>query len=370
VITAILVDDMRPALRELEFLLTKYPDISVTGMYTNPLEAIEKICETKPQAVFLDINMPQLQGMDAASKILDLSPETDIVFVTAYDQYAIEAFELHAMDYLLKPISEERLEKTVERLRKKAPVKREQAASKLQIRGFGRFQMGWEDREPIKWRIEKARELFAYLLQNHGRGISRDELLDKLWPEDNPEKAVKQLYNGTYYIRKALEAYGIDKSLISINNSYNLTLGPVDWDVGRYCKLFENHDEDRPRALEEMEALYAGGYLEGEFYSWSDFERERLAKLYDQCVIELSKRYISERKYNQAEIMLLKAYNINPYLEEISELLLTLYKETGYKETGNTSVAIKHYNAYAALIKEELGIRPGKRLKMLIETIV
>ncbi len=361
VIRAILVDDMRPALRELEFLLKKYPDISIEGTYTNPLAAIEKIDEAKPQAVFLDINMPQLQGMDAASKILDLSPETDIVFVTAYDQYAVEAFELHAMDYLLKPISEERLEITVGRLRKKTPVKSQQAVSKLQIQCFDRFRMGWEGQEPIKWRIEKARELFAYLLQNHGRSISRDELLDKLWPEDDTDRAVKQLYNGTYYIRKALEAYGIDKSLISINNNYKLSLGAVDWDVGRFCELF-NKTEDRPKALEDMEALYTGGYLDGEFYPWSEFERERLSKLYDQCVLELSKNYMGEKKYNQAEIILLKAYNKNPYYEDISELLIRLYKETG-----NASSAIKHYSAYAALIKEELGIGPDKRLQELVK---
>jgi len=361
-ITAILVDDMRPALRELEFLLKKYPDISIDGTYTNPLAAIEKISETKPQAVFLDINMPQLQGMDAASRILDLSPETDIVFVTAYDQYAVEAFELHAMDYLLKPISEERLKKTVERLREKTLARAEPRSSKLQIRCFGRFRMSWEDQEPIKWRIEKAKELFAYLLQNHGRSISKDELLDKLWPEDSPERAIKQLYNGTYYIRKALEAYGIDRTLISINNNYNLKLGSVNWDVGRYCELFENDYKDRQKALEEMEALYTSAYLDGEFYPWSDFERERLSKLYDQCVIELSKSYISNKKYEQAENILLKAYNKNPYLEDISGLLLRLYKETG-----KTNNAIKHYNTYAALIKEELGIRPDKRLRELVK---
>lgn len=361
-ITAILIDDMRPALRELEFLLKKYPDISIDGMYTDPLTAIERIDEIKPQAVFLDINMPQLRGMDAASKILDISPETDIVFVTAYDQYAVEAFELHAIDYLLKPIAEERLEKTVERLRKKTPVKKEQPSSKLQIRCFGRFRMGWDGQEPIKWRIEKARELFAYLLQNQNREIPRDELLDKLWPEDAPERAVKQLYNGTYYIRKALEAYGIDRTLVRINSGYNLQLGSVDWDVDRYCALFQNKTEDRNKSLAEMEALYTGDYLEGEFYPWSDFERERLSKLYDQCVIELSKSYISEKKYDQAETLLLKAYHKDPYLEDISELLLRLYNETG-----NASIAVKHYNAYAALIKEELGIQPGKRLQELVK---
>lgn len=360
-ITAILVDDMRPALRELEFLLKKYPDICIYGIYTDPLSAIEKIGETKPQAVFLDINMPQLHGMDAASKILDLSPETDIVFVTAYDQYAVEAFELHATDYLLKPISEERLEKTVERLREKKPAKKPEV-SKLQIRCFGRFCMGWEGQEPIKWRIEKARELFVYLLQNQDRNISKDELLDKLWPEDNPERAVKQLYNGTYYIRKALEAYGIDRTLISIDNSYNLKLGPVDWDVGRFCELYERKHGDRLKALEEMEALYMGDYSENDYYPWTDFERERLSKLYDQCIVELSKYYISEKRYGRAENLLLKAYHKNPYLEEISELLLRLYKETG-----KTNSAIRHYNAYAALLKDELGVKPDKRLLELVE---
>jgi len=360
-ITAILIDDMRPALRELEFLLKRYPEISIAGMYTDPFEAIEKIGELKPQAVFLDINMPQLQGMDAASRILDLSPGTDIVFVTAYDQYAVEAFELHAMDYLLKPITEERLEKTVGRLRDKASVTMERHSTKLQIRCFGRFRMGWEGQEPIKWRIEKARELFTFLLQNHGRDISRDELLDKLWPEADPEKAVKQLYNSTYFIRKALEGYGIGRAVISINNSYNLKLGEADWDAGRFCELAANNGGDRIRTLEEMEALYAEDYLGGEFYPWSDYERERLSKLYDQCVIELSKNYMNEKKFDRAENVLLKAYRKNPYLEDISGLLLKLYCETG-----NRSSAIKHYNSYAALIKEELGISPDKKLKELI----
>jgi len=361
-ITAILVDDMRPALRELEFLLKQYPDISIDGMFTDPLSAIEKIGELKPQAVFLDINMPQLQGMDAASRILDLSPETDIVFVTAYDQYAVEAFELHAMDYLLKPITKERMERTVERLRKKVPMSKELHSSKLQIRCFGRFRMGWEGQEPIKWRIEKARELFAYLLQNHSRKISRDELLDALWPEDSPDRAVKLLYNGIYYIRKALEAYGIDSSLIRIGNDYNLKLGPADWDVRRFCELCENNTEDRLETLEEMVTLYTNDYLYGEYYPWSDFERERLSRRYEQIIIELSKRYLMEKKYDLAENIILKAYHRNPFTEEISELLLRLYNETG-----NKSSAIRHYNAYSALIKEELGIEPDKRLQELVK---
>ena len=173
---------------------------------------------------------------------------------------------------------------------------------------------------------------------------------------------MKQLYNGIYYIRKALEEYGVDRTLICVDNSYSLKLGAVDWDVGHFCELSENNAGNRLETLEEMEALYTGDYLEGEYYPWSDFERERLSKLYEQSIIELSKEYLKEKKYDRAENILLKAYNKNPYLEYISELLLMLYKETG-----NKSNAIRHYNAYSVLIMEELGIKPDKRLQELVK---
>lgn len=301
-------------------------------------------------------------GIDAGSRILDLSPDTDIIFVTAFDKYAIEAFELHAMDYLLKPIAEERLEKTVARLRAKLRFTKERHSLTLQIRCFGRFQMGWDGREPVKWRIEKARELFAFLLQNHNRNISRDELIDKLWPEDNPDRAIKQLYNGIYYIRKALADYGIGRELISIENNYNLKLGPLNWDVDRFCGLLMDMQGSKLEELEKLDALYTGDYLESELYPWSDFERERLSKLYEQGIIKLSKKLMKERKYDRAENYLLRAYEKNSYLEDISEILLKLYKETD-----NKIKAIKHFNAYSYLLKEELGIMPDERLRELLK---
>ena len=356
-ITAVLVDDMRPALRELEFLLKEFPEISITGIYTDPLTAIEKIGEQKPQAVFLDINMPQLRGIDAASRILDLSPDTDIVFVTAYDEYAVEAFEVHALDYLLKPVSPERLKKTAERLMKRKPLLRESNKRQLQIKCLGRFQVAWEGEEPIKWRAEKTRELFAFLLHKQGKNISKDELLDKLWPEDEPEKAIRQLYNGIYHIRKALEQYGIDRSLISIDSSYHLKLGSVFYDVQRLYELGKGAPAGGIEALEEAESLYAGDYLQDEDYPWAFFERENIGKLFQQCLLRLSEQYIVEKQFVKAENALIKAYRRNPYEEIITELLLRLYAETGEK-----SKAVRHFNAYAKLLMEELGIQPDDKL--------
>lgn len=359
-IKAVLVDDEKPALRVLEHLLKAYPEISIAGMYTNPLKAIDEIGRLKPEAVFLDINMPQLRGIDAASMILDLSPGTDIVFVTAYDQYAVEAFELNALDYLLKPTTQDRLKKTMERLMKKKPAFRDNGARKLFIKCMGRFQVAWENREPIKWRAEKTRELFAFLLHNHGRDIPKEVLLDKLWTEYDPERAIRQLYNGIYHIRKALEEYGIDRSLISIDSNYHLKLGPVDYDIWRFFELEKSDPAGSLETLEEMEALYAGDYLDGEDFPWADLERERLVKLHLQCLIKLSKHYTEKKQFDKAESILKKAYNKSPYEEIITECLLGLYIETGEK-----SKAVRHYNTYAKLLEEELGIKPDDRLNAL-----
>ncbi|MBU7005988.1 response regulator [Phosphitispora fastidiosa] len=363
-VTAILVDDERPALRGLEFFLRPYPEISIVGMYTNPLIALDEIGRLRPEAVFLDINMPQLKGVDLASKILDVSPGTDIVFVTAFDQYAVEAFEIHALDYILKPINQERLRKTVERLVQKKPLLKEKSARKLQIKCLGWFQVTWEGQEPIKWRTEKTKELFAFLLYNQGRDVSKDELLDRLWTEIDPEKAIRQLYNGIYYIRKALEEYDVDRSLICIDSNYNLKLGPVDFDVKNFCDLTNSTESDTLETLEVMESLYAGDYLEGEDYQWTDSERESLARLYQQCLIKLSQHYVKKKNFEKAESILIKAYLKNPYEEIITELLLRLYMETGEK-----SKAVIHFNSYSKLLQEDLDIEPNAKLYRIYQSI-
>lgn len=362
-IKAILIDDEIPALIELELLLKCYKEITVIGMFTNPLEAIEKIKEHKPQVVFLEVNMPQLMGIDAASKILDISPKTNIVFVTAFDNYAVDAFEIYALDYILKPVNINRLKKTIERLLKKETYVINYKEQKLKIKCLGHFEVAWENHEPIKWRAEKTKEIFTCLLQNQGHDLSKDKLLDMLWPGDNPDKAIRQLYNGIYYIRKALEDYKIDRELISIGNSYNLKLGLVDYDLGRFYEL-EKLPAPSIDELEEMEAIYTGDYLEKEDYSWAYYERITISKSYQQCLMKLAKKYIDSQQFNKAESKLEKAYLGNPYEETVTEHLLMLYSQTG-----EISKAARHFYSYMKIMKEDLGIGPSEKLIKLFKSL-
>ncbi|WP_418791905.1 response regulator [Phosphitispora sp. TUW77] len=364
-IKAVLIDDERPALKGLEYLLRSHQFVEIAGMFINPLEAIEEIAGIKPHVVFLDINMPQMQGIDAASRILDQCQDTNIVFVTAFDRYAIEAFELHALDYILKPISRERLTITLKRVMAKNQIKQQSEGKKLVISCFGRFQMGWFGEEPVKWRTEKTRELFAFLIHHQGRKVSKDQILEQLWPETPLEKAVHQLHNGIYYIRKTLVQYGIDKSLISISGYYSINLGVVEVDVLLFQQCIGRVSCNMTiQCLEGIETMYVGEYMEGTDWPWADLERERLFRQYGEVVVRLSKAYIEKKEYAKAEKLLLKVFNRNPYEENITELLMQLYRVTGDK-----TKAARHFAAYTKLLMEDLGVQPQIKLLNIYSSI-
>lgn len=116
---AVIVDDEKLARDELKFLLEENGDIEIVGEGENGFEALELCRRLGPELLFLDIQMPGKNGIEAAREILDLINAPSILFQTAYDEFALQAFEVHAVDYLLKPISPQRLEKTMRRLRER-----------------------------------------------------------------------------------------------------------------------------------------------------------------------------------------------------------------------------------------------------------
>lgn len=111
----LIVDDETPARAKLHRLLARVPDIEALDEASDGVEAIARIADFRPDAIFLDIEMPELSGLELAASLPDPGPL--LVFVTAWDQYAVRAFDADAIDYLLKPYDEARLQRAMQRLR-------------------------------------------------------------------------------------------------------------------------------------------------------------------------------------------------------------------------------------------------------------
>jgi len=116
---AIVVDDEQLARDELGYLLGQIGGVEVIAQAGNGVEAISTIGRLQPDLVFLDVQMPGLTGFEVARRLVDTRSTSHIIFVTAYDQHAIEAFEVNAVDYLLKPVEQSRLEIAVQRARRR-----------------------------------------------------------------------------------------------------------------------------------------------------------------------------------------------------------------------------------------------------------
>lgn len=112
---ALVVDDEQPAREELSYLLGQMPGVTIVGQATNGVEALGMIEDLAPDLVFLDVQMPGLTGFEVARQTVARGSDAELVFVTAFDQHAIEAFEINAVDYLLKPVDPARLDQAVQR---------------------------------------------------------------------------------------------------------------------------------------------------------------------------------------------------------------------------------------------------------------
>jgi two-component system LytT family response regulator/two-component system response regulator LytT len=146
-IRSIIVEDEKPALDRLEGFLNQIPDIQIVATSSSGKEAAQLIEDEKPDLVFLDINLPDVSGIDILH-LLSFRPL--IIFITAYNQYAIKAFELQAIDYLLKPFPRERLELAVQKAREKLLSEQDPSASLKRLISSWNPQKNYLKRIPSK----------------------------------------------------------------------------------------------------------------------------------------------------------------------------------------------------------------------------
>ncbi|HLR72671.1 MAG TPA: response regulator, partial [Pseudogracilibacillus sp.] len=208
------VDDERLSLQFIEKQLEQIEGISIVAMFTNPLEAKEYILNEAIDTAFLDVQMPGINGIQLAEQILEYKPDINIVFITAYDQYAVEAFQLNALDYVIKPTTVERLHKTLKRVKAKLKntandkdSNQEDHSLRIKVSNYLAFEEKPNVFQPVSWRTSKSQELFIYLLHNRNRLVEKSAIVDLLWYDHDVEKAYALLYTTVYNTRKQLKKY-------------------------------------------------------------------------------------------------------------------------------------------------------------------
>ena len=250
----LLVDDEKLQLiRLLNTVKKVLPDSEILS-YTNPVLAFKENENNLIDIAFLDIEMPEINGIQLAKKLKTINPKINIIFVTAYDNYALDAYKLHASGYVTKPVNEKKVKEELEGLRYDVELK---PSKKLQVKCFGNFEVFY-DGVPLKFARSKSKELFAYLIDREGAAINVNELNAILWEDDDHKSYFRNLVAD---IVSTLKAVGLEDVFIKRHNECFIDISKVDCDAYEY----KNNNPDAIRA-------YRGEYMTQ--YSWPRFNSE------------------------------------------------------------------------------------------------
>ena len=207
------------------------PDADI-ATFLNPYQALESANGTHYDIAMLDIEMPGMTGLELARKLKELDTYINIIFVTAYAEYALDAFQLYASGYLMKPLRAANVKKAFENLRYESGGERVM----LRVQCFGNFEVFYDGR-PVAFARARAKELFAYLVKLRGAAASVGELCAILW-EDSVEQDRNKHYmrNLISDIRKTLRDCGAQDVLIGKRNQYAIDPTKLDCDYYHYLE--------------------------------------------------------------------------------------------------------------------------------------
>jgi len=249
------LDDERAPLYFLEKNLRElYPTdyIKVFDNYDSFIDSFEKLL---PDVVFLDIEMPEVKGMDVAKDVQSIKNDVNIIFCTAYSKYALDALNVYASGYIVKPASKESIQNAINNLR--YPITKEYD---IEVKTFGNFDIFYNE-EPIKFRSPKSKELLAYLVDRNGVLVSKKEIASILYEDDYSRNIQRTLSRNIQYLKEDLEKVGI-KDFFIIDNGYRVDLTKCNSDLKDYLEGKNN-------------IAYTGEYMNQ--YSWAELRKYSLA---------------------------------------------------------------------------------------------
>ena len=356
----VIVDDEVPVLNLLRMVLEKTGMVKVEGAYTDPQEALESIEKVKPEAVFLDIEMPEMNGLELAGHLIEQDPDLMVVFVTGYNEYALEAFGVNALDYILKPVTPSAIHKCISRLNKlkgiTSAAKTEECEKRIYC--FGDFSAFGEN-GPVKWPTRKVEELLAYFIINRDSNVEGWELGEVLWPEAEPDKVMANLHTTLFRLRKTIKEEGLPIDIFSERGRsgiYRCTLKKLSCDLVEFEGAAMDCDIIGKSNIKEWEricSLYKEDLFLKKDYSWCEAKRVWLRQLYLNLLLNIAGFYTEEGDHQKAIQALLKAAEKEPFDEEIHRRLL----KACYHQK-NSALMTRFYQDFIKRLSKEMSIKP------------
>ena len=258
---AICVDDEALILARTVSLMKKTKLFNNVESFMEPEEAIEYLDTTPVDLALLDIDMPQMGGLELADSLKKKNPGIKVIFLTGYSEYAVDAYAMHATGYLLKPVGYERLLSELEyALNTYGEDTGTKSAAdnkaRVKVETFGYFNI-LVDGKPMAFKRNKAKELIACLVDRRGQFVSRKDLFYILWEDDDYDRA-KQKYLDTIIrsLKDTLEEYDVADIVEAESGMMRIVPEKIDCDLYRFL----DKDEDAIKS-------FRGEYMSS--YSWA-----------------------------------------------------------------------------------------------------
>ncbi len=251
----IAIDDQLSVANEVSEIMHEIDPEGTHEAFNDQMLALASIVNDKPDIAWLDIEMPGLSGFEMAAGIKKISPDTNIVFITAYSQYALEAIGMHPSGYVIKPVTKEQLIDEINNLRQ--PAKKKEESAKLRVQCFGNFEVFCEGKM-VRFSRSLSKEALAYLIDRRGAGCTVNEICSVLWEDkeiDTNRKSQCRVVLGS--LRKDLEAVGAGDVVVKMWNTWGVDTGKVSCD---YYDFLRN-DKD---AVNQFRGEYMAQY------SWAE----------------------------------------------------------------------------------------------------
>jgi two-component SAPR family response regulator len=313
--------------------------------------------------------MPGMSGLELASHLVDRLPQIEIIFITAYKDYALEAFRVHALDYLLKPVGSTEIASSWEKVKRRlvrvqvAVVPKEGNST-----CFGRFEVfGPRSKDAVHFSTAKVEELMAFLLVHRDIKMSKWEISEQLWPDSDPDKAEQNLHTAIYRLKKSIVEHSIDVQLEVERGTYRLS-GSLVCDFNEFERMLARFPGLEGMSLEDSEklfALYRGPLFGNKDYLWSQSTRERVKRHFSLLGRGLAYAYLEAGAGKRATETLQKLIEHDFCDEESYELLLETYAHLNERAS-----FLQYFDRYQQMLESDLGLKVKPRMLELRQLVM